>query len=181
MTKKVPTLLIWLGVGVGLVLLCPFPSTIAQPLQIEFSGEEARSVSGMRVSESWESYGLFGSGRDTQIVGASGSVKFPARYAYGTVATRLLARAFTVVSVHSSYGGRVVLEFTLPPTVEVVFAEPPFNPLQKLATSGNYRGADMRYYYWELSPNGQRIMVSGEFATGAPRLHFQLRKMKTGS
>ena len=25
----------------------------------------------------------------------------------------------------------------------------------------------MRYYYWELSPNGQRIMVSGEFATGA--------------
>lgn len=59
MTKKEK--LITFGIGLGVILLCPFPTRIAQSLQLEFSGKDLRPLTGMRVSQSWETYGLFGS------------------------------------------------------------------------------------------------------------------------
>jgi hypothetical protein len=70
------------------------------------------------------------------------------------------------------------IEFTLPPPVEVIFAEPEFRSLERLSTSGNYRGPDGRYYYWELLSSGQRVMISGDFAVGATALRFQLQKKR---
>ncbi|MEN9404696.1 MAG: hypothetical protein RL091_3399 [Verrucomicrobiota bacterium] len=179
MTRKEK--LITFGIGLGVILLCPFPTRIAQSLQLEFSGKDLRPLTGMRVSQSWETYGLFGSGREEQSVEPTGPVNFPARYAYGSIATRCLAQALTVIAVHSSYGGRVTFEFTLPASVEITFAEPAFSSLQQMDTSGHYRGADMRYYYWTTTPQGKRIMVSGDFNGGATTLRFPIREPNQSS
>ena len=64
MTKKSKTRLGWLALALGIVVvMCPFPTRIAQPLKVEFSGGEVSLIEGLRVSQSWETYGLFGGGR----------------------------------------------------------------------------------------------------------------------
>jgi hypothetical protein len=176
MANKAREIKEWLIVGLVLALLCPFPTKIAQPLTLKFFGGDSRLLAGLRVSQSWESYGLFGSGRDEVVVDHSGVVTFPARSAYGTVATRTLARAFSLIAVHTSYGARVTIEFTLPAPSEVSFVPPTFSPLQPFATSGSYLDADGRVYFPQVSPRGQRVMVSGEFASGGATLHFPIKE-----
>src|SRR5262245_16890094 len=98
MTKKAQDIKEWLIIGLVLALLCPFPTKITQPLKLEFSGEDSQSLAGLHVSQSWECYGLFGDGRDEVAVDSSGVATFPARNAYGTIATRTLARIFSIIA-----------------------------------------------------------------------------------
>jgi len=174
MTKKAQAAIS--GLAIAFVVLCPFPTRIAQPVKVEFTRIDGQPVEGVRVHKHWESFALIGSGRDEAVTDASGRAAFPARRAYGSIAMRILGRAVTTIAVHSSYGAMVSFEITPPPPFEVVFRPPVFSPLEPFATSGSYRDVDARVYFPQTSQTGQRVGVTGEFATGSDTLRFQLEE-----
>jgi hypothetical protein len=178
MTKKAQAAITWLVMAFVITLMCPFPTRIAQPLTVQFARGDGQPLPEIHVYQKWECYGLLGSGHHEATIDASGRASFPARRAWGSIATRFLFRAFTVIAVHSSYGASVTLEFTLLPPFEVGFHSPTFSPLELLATSGSYRDEDARVHFYQRSQDGQRVIVSGEFAIGSNTLRFPIEKKK---
>ena len=172
MEKKTRSKAGWLVVG--FLILCPFPNRIAQPLQVQFVRSDGKAIAPIQLYQSWESYGLWGSGHAETTTDASGYARFSSRNAYGSVLTRLLSRVISVISVHSSYGSRVSIEFTLPPSIEVAFS-PTFTHLYPL-TSGSYLDSNGRDYFPQTSGKVQRVIVSGDFVTGEKMLRIPLKE-----
>ena len=97
----------------GLVLV-PFPTRIAESTRLKVTRDDGSPLPGIRVNQEWESYGIRGEGRSSNISGSAGTVEFPRRLAYGGLGTRVLGRAFTTVAIHASYGSCASLEIELP-------------------------------------------------------------------
>jgi len=156
------TKIILLVIAVAVVFV-PFPNTIARRTVIRFVKASGAPVSGVRVYQSWETFGLAGGGRDESVSGTDGAVQFPSRVAYGTVASRILGRLFTVVAVHASYGAQMRVEYYLESPSRTVFTPPAFKPLEPFATSGTYRDSTGRYYFPQADGPQQRVSITGDF------------------
>lgn len=177
MTKKAQTAIVW--ATICLIAFCPFPTRLTEPIKVQFVYGDPRPVERVRVYQDWESYGLQGKGRDGAETDDLGCVTFPARKAYGSIATRILGHAFSLLNVHASSpgGARVTVEFTLPPSLEIRFHPPAFSPVEPFATSGAYRDTHARLYFPWMSPEGKQVVkVTGRFAAGKNELLLPVEK-----
>ena len=124
---------------------------IANPVVIRFVRPTNVPVAGIKVYQSWECYsGLSGGGHDRRTSDQIGTVRFPARTAYGTVASRIFGRLFTFVNVHASFGSRVHVEFTLDVPNRI---HPPANGTDPTRT----------FYLDKLDDGRQRVFITGDF------------------
>ena len=156
--SKKPTLIV-----IAVLLFVPYPTRISARTTVRVVRADGSKVRGIQFAQKWECYGLFGEGYDRRTTDQNGSVQFPSRRAYGTVASRILSRAFTIVNVHASYGARVWLDVTFKPPQLAVFPSPAFKPHEPFATSGTYVDGAGRQFFPQEDKDGQRILIDGDF------------------
>ncbi len=146
-----------------LVVFLPFPTKVSQGTRAQVEFADGRPVAGLKVVQGWECFGLSGEGRDEGITDASGVVRFPSRFGYGSAATRALGRLFRLIAVHASYGANVRLEFYFDDPFRAVFNKPLFKPLEPFSTSGSYLDAGGRDYFPQENGRRQYVSVTGDF------------------
>jgi hypothetical protein len=159
---------ICIGALVALALFIPYPTTISSATKAQLLFLDGRPVQGLKVTQVWECYGLFGGGRRQAITDATGTVRFPSRVGYGNLVTRSLGRALTLIAVHSSYGANVSIEFFVEdPSFRAVFPPPMYRPLEPFTTSGTYLDSTGRYYFPQEGKAWQSVSVRGDFTHNA--------------
>lgn len=163
------TKIILVVTGTALVFV-PFPTRISEETVVRFVAPAEIPVTRLKVYQNWECYNLFGGGRDECTADESGYVRFPARVAYGTVASRIFGRLFTSVAVHASYGCRMRLEFSLDAPSRAVFSPAQFKRLEPFATSGSYLDSVGRCYYPRVEKGKQYVSIDGDFLHEADRI-----------
>lgn len=145
------------------VVFLPFPTTIAHKAVIRFVDTSNAPVSGVKIHQSWATYGLWGGGSADRVTDNNGVAQFPIRFAYGKIALRVLGRLLTFVAVHSSYGASISVEFNLQTPTRAVFTPPTFKQLEPFATSGQYSDSAGRYYFPQINGGEQWISITGDF------------------
>ncbi len=156
--------------GTLALLFFPFPTTIARKTVICFIRSADTLRPGIKVYQSWETFGLWGGGRDECTSDASGTVEFPKRVAYGTVASRGLNRLFSIIAVHASYGASVRVDFELESPEKAVFTTPTLKPFEPFATSGSYLDSTGRYYFPQINGITQLVSITGNFLHATNRI-----------
>ncbi len=166
MSSRTKSILIVIALAIVFV---PVPTRIARQTIVRFVKAPNAPVSGVKVYQSWETFGLWGGSRDESTSDACGTVQFPGRVAYGTVASRILSRLFTLIAVHASYGVQMRVEFYVDSPSRVVFPSPAFKQLEP-AASGRYLDATGRYYFPQVDGGREYVSITGDFLHDAEQI-----------
>ena len=160
-------------VAAFVIIFVPFPTVISNEVVIRFVGAPDVQVPKLNVNQSWECYGsLSGKGGDDRMTDASGMVRFPHRFGYGSVASRIFGRLFATIAVHASDGAQMEIEFTFDGYRRPTFPSHSFTRLEPFATSGTYLDSIGRYYYpFPQGDDGKRrVKIIGDFLHEADRI-----------
>jgi hypothetical protein len=98
-------------VSIVVVLVLPVPKTLVHEWSVRVIDQSGLSVSGIRVSESWESYTFGLSGGTSLYTTSEGRVVFPRQKRYWSIGYWMIKAAANIVGfgVHAGFGsiGRV--------------------------------------------------------------------------
>lgn len=152
----------------GVLVFVPYTTRISDPIVFRFVRTSNAPIDGLRVYQSWECLGsLMGKGDEARATDENGTVRFPARHGYGSVASRILGRLFSIIAVHASNSANLHAEFTLNAPDKAVFTPPTFKQHEPFVTSGSYLDSVGRNYFPQLDEGRQRVCITWNFVYAA--------------
>jgi hypothetical protein len=156
MRKRISTILLF---GVLLLMFLPIPTRIVKDTEVRVLLTKGEPMPGIKVSEDWECFGMFGKGYVTKATDSAGLVRFPARYGFGSVLSRLFFQVLPSIAVHASYGFIMTIGIDVPDPMRAVFSRPEFKPLEPFSSSGTYLDSVGRDYSPREVDGGQMVAV----------------------
>jgi hypothetical protein len=157
-----------------LLAILPIPTKIAKKTEVRVALANGRPVPGIKVWQDWECFGLIGKGLAETVTDSAGLARFPARYGFGSVLSRLFFRLLPLIAVHASYGSNLNIEIDVPNPMRAVFRSPSFRPLEPFAQSGSYLDSVGRNYFPQEDKSGQRVTVSWQAVDKAGRVQLTI-------
>ena len=153
-----------LAVVAVVIPFVPFESRFSNQVVVRFMTMQSDPVSGVNVSESWESFGgQPGRGHETDVSDEHGVVRFPWPTIHASAASRAAGWLMAHIAVHAGNGNyfRISFGFVLPR--KAIFNAPTFKPVEPVSTTHRYTDSSGRDYEVHLDGNQQRFLIAGDF------------------